>query len=459
MTEPNNTLATATFVGALGFTPTFISDFVGSADTQDYWRFTLSGTSDINIGLTGLTADADVQLLNSAGTVIGSSTRGGTNSEDIHFNARPAGTYYVRVFQFSGDTNYNLRLSTADPSNILAPQENFGNIGNTAVFRAGSINSNNSSDFYRFSVASLANVNAQLTGLSGDADLRIIQDVNNSGTVDAGDVTVSSTSGGTTSENLNITALAGGNYFAQVYQFGANTTNYSLRLLTEDNSLASANNIGALTATPVSFSNFVGATDTQDYWRFTLSGTSDINIGLTGLTADADVQLLNSAGTVIASSTRGGTNSEDIHFNARPAGTYYARVFRFSGNTNYNLRLSTADPSNILAPQENLGPLVGSVSRSDFVGDNDTSDFYRFSVFGTRTLTAVVNGLSSDADLRLIRDINSDGILQAGEIVASSTRSGTFSENINRVLGSGDYYLQVYQFSGNTNYNLGVTVI
>ena len=400
-----------------------------------------------------------MQLLNSAGTVIGSSTRGGTNSEDIHFNARPAGTYYVRVFQFSGDTNYNLRLSTADPSNILAPQENFGNIGNTAVFRAGSINSNNSSDFYRFSVASLANVNAQLTGLSGDADLRIIQDVNNSGTVDAGDVTVSSTSGGTTSENLNITALAGGNYFAQVYQFGANTTNYSLRLLTEDNSLASANNIGALTATPVSFSNFVGATDTQDYWRFTLSGTSDINIGLTGLTADADVQLLNSAGTVIASSTRGGTNSEDIHFNARPAGTYYARVFRFSGNTNYNLRLSTADPSNILAPQENLGPLVGSVSRSDFVGDNDTSDFYRFSVFGTRTLTAVVNGLSSDADLRLIRDINSDGILQAGEIVASSTRSGTFSENINRVLGSGDYYLQVYQFSGNTNYNLGVTVI
>ncbi|TRU44178.1 MAG: peptidase S8, partial [Microcystis aeruginosa Ma_QC_Ch_20071001_S25D] len=193
MTEPNNTLATATFVGALGFTPTSIFDFVGSADTQDYWRFTLSGTSDINIGLTGLTADADVQLLNSAGTVIGSSTRGGTNSEDIHFNARPAGTYYVRVFQFSGNTNYNLRLSTADPSNILAPQENLGNIGNTAVIRAGSINSNNSSDFYRFSVASLANVNAQLTGLSADADLRVIQDVNNSGTVDAGDVTVAST--------------------------------------------------------------------------------------------------------------------------------------------------------------------------------------------------------------------------------------------------------------------------
>jgi len=459
MTEPNNTLATATFIGALGFTPTSIFDFVGATDTQDYWRFTLSGTSDINIGLTGLTADADVQLLNSAGTVIGSSTRGGTNSEDIHFNASPAGTYYVRVFQFSGDTNYNLRLSTADPSNILAPQENLGNIGNTAVIRAGSINSNNSSDFYRFSVASLANVNAQLTGLSADADLRIIQDVNNSGTVDAGDVTLASTSGGTTSENLNITALAGGNYFAQVYQFGSSTTNYSLRLITEDNSLASANNIGTLTTTPVSFSNFVGATDTQDYWRFTLSGTSDINIGLTGLTADADVQLLNSAGTVIGSSTRGGTNSEDIHFNASPAGTYYVRVFQFSGDTNYNLRLSTADPSNILAPQENLGPLVGSVNRSDFVGSNDTSDFYRFSVFGSRQLTAVVNGLSADADLRLIRDINLDGIVQAGEIVASSAFGGSSPEFINRVLGTGDYYLQVYQFSGDTNYNLGVTLI
>jgi len=226
-----------------------------------------------------------------------------------------------------------------------------------------------------------------------------------------------------------------------------------------NNTLATATFIGGLGFTPTSIFDFVGSADTQDYWRFTLSGTSDINIGLTGLTADADVQLLNSAGTVIASSTRGGTLSDDIHLNAQPAGTYYARVFQFSGDTNYNLRLSTADPSNILAPQENLGPLVGSVSRSDFVGDNDTSDFYRFSVFGTRTLTAVVNGLSSDADLRLIRDINSDGILQAGEVVASSTQGGTFSENINRVLGSGDYYLQVYQFSGNTNYNLGVTVI
>ena len=175
----------------------------------------------------------------------------------------------------------------------------------------------------------MANVNAQLTGLSADADLRVIQDVNNSGTVDAGDVTVSSTTGGSAAENLNITALAGGNYFAQVYQFGANTTNYSLRLLTEDNSLASANNIGTLTTTPVSFSNFVGATDTQDYWRFTLSGTSDITIGLTGLTADADVQLLNSAGTVIGSSTRGGTNSEDIHFNAHKCLAYIQYAHRY----------------------------------------------------------------------------------------------------------------------------------
>ncbi|CCI14433.1 hypothetical protein MICAE_2560001 [Microcystis aeruginosa PCC 9806] len=93
------------------------------------------------------------------------------------------------------------------------------------------------------------------------------------------------------------------------------------------------------------------------------------------------------------------------------------------------------------------------------MGSNDTSDFYRFSVFGSRQLTAVVNGLSSDADLRLIRDIDSDGILDAGELVASSTNLGTSPESINRLLGTGDYYLQVYQFSGDTNYNLGVTLI
>jgi len=90
------------------------SDFVGSSDTNDYYRFTLNSASSFSLLLSGLNADADVQLLNSSGSVITSSTAGGAASERIS-RSLTAGMYYVRVYQFSGNTNYNLTLN-ATPS-------------------------------------------------------------------------------------------------------------------------------------------------------------------------------------------------------------------------------------------------------------------------------------------------------------------------------------------------------
>jgi hypothetical protein len=40
-----------------------LTDFVGSTDTNDYYRFSLASASNFNVSLTGLNADADVQLL------------------------------------------------------------------------------------------------------------------------------------------------------------------------------------------------------------------------------------------------------------------------------------------------------------------------------------------------------------------------------------------------------------
>ena len=72
-----NTLATARAVGALTATQSF-SDWVGSADTNDYYSFNVGTQSNFSLSLTGLSANADVQLLNSSGGVISSSTAGGT---------------------------------------------------------------------------------------------------------------------------------------------------------------------------------------------------------------------------------------------------------------------------------------------------------------------------------------------------------------------------------------------
>ncbi|GBD54701.1 S8 family serine peptidase [Microcystis aeruginosa NIES-298] len=219
-----NTLATARAI-TVGSSTTSYTDWVGSTDTNDYYRFTLANSSNFNLGLTGLTADADVRLLNSSGSVIASSVRAGTASESIT-RQLSAGTYYIRVYPYTGNTNYNLAVSAAP----LAPVDLAGN--------------------------TLATARA---------------------------ITV-----------------------------GSSTTSYT---------------------------DWVGSTDTNDYYRFTLANSSNFNLGLTGLTADGDVQLLNSSGSVIASSVRAGTASESIT-SQLSAGTYYIRVYPYSGNTNYNLAVS-----------------------------------------------------------------------------------------------------------------------
>ena len=104
-----NTIATARNIGNLRGTRNF-SDFVGTTDTNDYYRFSLSGNSNFKLAMTGMTANANVQLLNSSGGVITSSTATGSTAESIVSNLN-AGTYYVRAYPVgTANTNYNLSL-------------------------------------------------------------------------------------------------------------------------------------------------------------------------------------------------------------------------------------------------------------------------------------------------------------------------------------------------------------
>jgi hypothetical protein len=116
-TSPSNSLTTAQDLGVLSSSLS-LNDFVGTADPNDYYRFTLANPSDFSLSLTNLTADADVQLLNNNGSLITRSATSGTSPESI-FRTLAAGTYYIRVYQFTGDTNYTLSLTTA-PANLLA---------------------------------------------------------------------------------------------------------------------------------------------------------------------------------------------------------------------------------------------------------------------------------------------------------------------------------------------------
>jgi hypothetical protein len=220
-----------------------------------------------------------------------------------------------------------------------------------------------------------------------------------------------------------------------------------------NNTLGQAYNIGVLSGTR-SFTDFVGSSDTNDYYRFSLGTPSNINLALTGMSADADLQLLNSSGGLIQESRRSGSLDDSINREALAAGNYYVRVLRWSGDTNYRLSLSTLKPSNLLPVETNIGTLSGFRSFSDRVDTTDTADVFRFAIGGTRNVNLILTGMSADADLRLIRDVNSNGLVDSGDEIVRSIRGGSSPEWISRSLGGGTYFAQVYQWSGNTNYNL-----
>ncbi|UBF25607.1 pre-peptidase C-terminal domain-containing protein [Kovacikia minuta CCNUW1] len=448
------------------------SGFVGNSDPQDFYRFQLGTTSSLSLNLTGLSADADLFLVrdfNNNGLVesneiVAQSIATGITSESINLNGLGAGTYFAVAVQYSGNTNYNLSLTSDAAGNSLSSARNLGAIsGNGSI--ADFVGNSDLDDFYQFQLNSFSDLSLNLSGLNADADLYLIQDANYNGLVDSGEILNYSVVSGTSSESIWMAGLAPGNYYIGVAQYQGNT-NYQLGIsasATEPgNSLSAAANFGIVSG-QVSTSGFVGASDLQDIYRFQLNATSHLDLNLTGLSADADLYLIQDinnngaidANDVISSSTAIGNSSESISIAGLSAGSYFVGVVRYSGFTNYNLTLTADAAGDTLYTARDIGSLSGTRDFSDFVSNADYNDYYQFSLNNTSNFSANLSGLSADADLYLIRDFNGNGNIDAGEILAASAVSGSVSESITyNGLASGNYTVLVYQYSGNTNYNL-----
>jgi hypothetical protein len=229
-------------LGTLSSTPTVSSNFVGSSDTSDLYSFTLSSAGNINLALTGLSADADVRLyrdvnnnglIDSSDTYISGSARGSNYDDSINVESQAAGQYLVQVSQFSGDTKYDLRLSTtsgySDPSNLLPTETEVGTLSGTRTFY-DSVSKTDTADVFHVALNG-SSLSVSLTGLSSDADVRVIHDINSNLVVDAGEVIGISAAGSNSPESISLNNLvAGDNYFVEVYQYATNITNNSYTL-------------------------------------------------------------------------------------------------------------------------------------------------------------------------------------------------------------------------------------
>ena len=266
---------------------------------------------------------------------------------------------------------------------------------------------------------------------------------------------------GTDPEEIYYLADAG-TYYVQVYMFEGET-GYDLTLATypadpppadlAGESFDSALDLGVATPGEVSQEEWIGAGDSLDYLQFEVVERSLVMVTMDGMQADADLALEDDFGSILSSSTEGGSYAEYIEMVLDP-GVYYLSVTPFSGSTPYVVTVAT-EPSgpapddnagNSTASARDLGLLQGGLEAVDWIGLSDADDYYRFQVEAPVQLVLRLEDLVADADVELLTD--------GGQILADSIAAGTEPERIETALNPGTYYIRVYSFAGSTDYRL-----
>jgi hypothetical protein len=112
------------------------------------------------------------------------------------------------------DAGNTLATATYEPSGIFSRSQSIGGL-------------NDRSDVYLFGLGASGVYSASLSGLSADADVRIIQDRNGNGQIDTGEILAWNWERGTKAESLEVFLNAGG-YFLEVRSYDDQLTNYQL---------------------------------------------------------------------------------------------------------------------------------------------------------------------------------------------------------------------------------------
>jgi YD repeat-containing protein len=177
------------------------------------------------------------------------------------------------------------------------------------------------------------------------------------------------------------------------------------------------------------FNDYLDAVDKDDYYRFELPKNSTVDFTLNGLNADANIEILNSAGVVVSSSTTTGMTAENISKTLN-AGVYYVRVYRQSGQTNYNLTLTgtpIANPFQIISvtpdKASNSGQVTITIKGSQF------TDTAKVSLIAADNTTETPKNVTWLDDTTLIAIFDLAGLDAGAYDLQVQDQAGTISKN------------------------------
>ncbi len=490
---PDNSLATTRTIHSSFNTQVFSNSATDSSysldptDTQDFFRLRLSRRSSVILTLNNMTANADLELLDSGGTLV-SSYNAGTIADALTTEPLDAGDYYIRVFlpDTSVSTNYTLSVSTVSKSRSdllwrnyatgenVVWQMNGANIGgvqynapvgdlNWKLEATADMDGDSIPDYIWRNYATGQNVVWLMDGNGGlrspqylipvgDPNLKIagVADFNGDGSPD---ILWRSYS---TFENV-------------VWIMNGTTFQGAVSLIPV---FGSHMQIGAI-------ADFNADNKPDIVWRNTNTGENVIWL-MNGISfqSSASLPLAYPALSIAGTGDFNGDGKPDIVWRNYGTGEnilWYMNGTALAGFTNLapvgdlNWRIASVMTTssrvdlagNTMSSAFNIGT-VGNATGfySDTVGGNaDKNDYYRFTINGLTTFNLSLTGLTANADIQLIRDLNNNGILDSqAEIVAVSANADTADEQFtNLSLTAGTYFIRVFSSSTQpTEYALNI---
>jgi hypothetical protein len=190
----------------------------------DYFKITTTATSNITYSLVGPSGvDFDLTIYNNAGTQLGTAT-GSTATETISLTSQAAGTYYIKVFGYSGAfsaTCYTIQATATTVTSCQSPKDTSTN--NTTAGAAvipfntnitGQINTSTDVDYYKFKITTGGTITITLTTLPADYDLYLY---NSTGTTQVASSLLTLTS----NETINYPATSGTTYYVKVVGYNS----------------------------------------------------------------------------------------------------------------------------------------------------------------------------------------------------------------------------------------------
>lgn len=505
-----NSLSAATRLNLTQNLQTFPDTVTATAD--DYYAFSVASRSSVSLSLTGLSNDANLQLLDgtgnslSIGGVVQTSTNPGRFAESITATLNP-GLYYIRVTAAPNVTRADYSLNIIGAQNLRSDivWHLYDEDGRTRIWQ---LDPNNLSGPPAAVVSAPAEPNPRWW-------LQATGDFNQDGQTDlvwrnygAGDgrveIWLMNQNGAVRDQVVPLTNRLDLNWRIQAAGDFNQDGQTDLVWRNVAGNPASTNNLEIWLMNGTVRTQTVAIQSTFDpNWRVQAAGDFNKD-GFTDLIwrnvspTNGDVAIWFMNGTVPTSKVVF-ANRRDVNWQIQGAGdfnldgsqdllwrnysqtgnergnveiwqlngTFIQRIVPVPGTPNLNWRITSpytrvldVDPidtaGNTLARAFNLGSnLSGSATYRGFVGTAsagtvDVADYYQFTLGSQARLNLSLTELASDLNLELLNS--------RGEVVQRSTLTGSTAESISRTLDAGAYYIHVFPTQGSSTYALSVGV-